>query len=157
MADRDIHSERAKPHPGPKTPPPPKQGRHRNARWQPDERHHGAEHGKRQAHAPRHEIPDRQTNEAHEKIDLPSGVARFADHDLSAATDAELTPYRREHVGFVFQFYNLIPSLTVRENVELVTDIAQHPMPADDALARLWRVLAEPPGTGRGLQHGRRF
>jgi putative ABC transport system ATP-binding protein len=68
-------------------------------------------------------------------LDRPSsGVARFADHDLSDATDAQLTQYRREHVGFVFQFYNLIPSLTVRENVELVTDIAQHPMPAIKAL-----------------------
>ncbi len=45
-----------------------------------------------------------------------------------------MTQYRREHVGFVFQFYNLIPSLTVRENVELVTDIAVHPMPAIEAL-----------------------
>ena len=62
-------------------------------------------------------------------------MARFAEHDLTAATDAQLTQYRREHVGFVFQFYNLIPSLTVRENVELVTDIAVNPMPADEALA----------------------
>jgi ABC-type lipoprotein export system ATPase subunit len=53
---------------------------------------------------------------------------------LSTATDAQLTAYRREHVGFVFQFYNLIPSLTVRENVELVTDIATNPMPAVEAL-----------------------
>ena len=69
-------------------------------------------------------------------LDRPSsGVARFAEHDLTAATDAQLTQYRREHVGFVFQFYNLIPSLTVRENVELVTDIAVNPMPADEALA----------------------
>ena len=69
-------------------------------------------------------------------LDRPSGgIARFADHELSSATDAQLTQYRREHVGFVFQFYNLIPSLTVRENVELVTDIAVNPMPADDALA----------------------
>ena len=69
-------------------------------------------------------------------LDRPSsGVARFADHDLTAATDAQLTSYRREHVGFVFQFYNLIPSLTVRENVELVTDIAERPMPAAEALA----------------------
>jgi putative ABC transport system ATP-binding protein len=68
-------------------------------------------------------------------LDRPStGVSRFADHDLSAASDAELTRYRREHVGFVFQFYNLIPSLTVRENVELVTDIAVNPMPATEAL-----------------------
>jgi putative ABC transport system ATP-binding protein len=69
-------------------------------------------------------------------LDRPSsGLARFAEHDLTGASDAQLTTYRREHVGFVFQFYNLIPSLTVRENVELVTDIAEHPMPAADALA----------------------
>lgn len=69
-------------------------------------------------------------------LDRPSsGIARFAEHDLTGATDAQLTQYRREHVGFVFQFYNLIPSLTVRENVELVTDIADHPMPAIEALA----------------------
>ena len=69
-------------------------------------------------------------------LDRPSsGSARFAEHELSAATDAQLTQYRREHVGFVFQFYTLIPSLTVRENVELVTDIAAQPMPATEALA----------------------
>lgn len=68
-------------------------------------------------------------------LDRPScGVARFAEHDLSTATDEQLTRYRREHVGFVFQFYNLIPSLTVRENVELVTDIVDNPMPAEEAL-----------------------
>ena len=68
-------------------------------------------------------------------LDRPSsGIARFAEHDLSAATDEQLTRYRREHVGFVFQFYNLIPSLTVRENVELVTDIVDNPMPAEEAL-----------------------
>lgn len=68
-------------------------------------------------------------------LDRPSsGIARFAEHDLSTASEAQLTLYRREHVGFVFQFYNLIPSLTVRENVELVTDIADHPMPATQAL-----------------------
>jgi putative ABC transport system ATP-binding protein len=68
-------------------------------------------------------------------LDRPSGgSARFAEHELTGASDAELTRYRREHVGFVFQFYNLIPSLTCRENVELVTDIADHPMPADEAL-----------------------
>ncbi|MDZ4076308.1 MAG: ABC transporter ATP-binding protein [Hylemonella sp.] len=68
-------------------------------------------------------------------LDRPSsGSARFAEHELSGASDAELTRYRREHVGFVFQFYNLIPSLTVRENVELVTDIAHNPMPAAEAL-----------------------
>ena len=63
-----------------------------------------------------------------------TGSAQFADHDLSQASDDELTRYRREHVGFVFQFYNLIPSLTARENVELVTDISAHPMPAAEAL-----------------------
>jgi putative ABC transport system ATP-binding protein len=69
-------------------------------------------------------------------LDSPtSGSAHFADHELTTATETELTTYRREHVGFVFQFYNLIPSLTVRENVELVTDIATHPMPALEALA----------------------
>ncbi|MEY2735303.1 MAG: hypothetical protein RLZ58_712 [Pseudomonadota bacterium] len=69
-------------------------------------------------------------------LDRPStGSACFAGHDLSAASDVELTRYRREHVGFVFQFYNLIPSLTARENVELVTDIASDPMDAAEALA----------------------
>ena len=68
-------------------------------------------------------------------LDRPSsGSARFAEHELTAATEAQLTQYRREHVGFVFQFYNLIPSLTVRENVELVTDISEQPMPATEAL-----------------------
>jgi putative ABC transport system ATP-binding protein len=67
---------------------------------------------------------------------VPStGEVRFADHLLTGASEAELTRYRREHVGFVFQFYNLIPSLTVRENVALVTDIARHPMDIDEALA----------------------
>ena len=71
-------------------------------------------------------------------LDVPtSGEVRFADHDLSAASEAELTRYRREHVGFVFQFYNLIPSLTVRENVALVTDIATDPMPIDEAIDRV--------------------
>ncbi len=69
-------------------------------------------------------------------LDVPtSGEVEFVGHRISGATDAELTQYRREHVGFVFQFYNLIPSLTVRENVALVTDIASNPMPVDDALA----------------------
>ena len=56
-------------------------------------------------------------------------------HELIGADDAELTLYRRLHVGFVFQFYNLIPSLTARENVALVTDLAQDPMRPEDALA----------------------
>jgi putative ABC transport system ATP-binding protein len=68
-------------------------------------------------------------------LDVPtSGTVCYRDHNLTAADERELTRYRREHVGFVFQFYNLIPSLTARENVELVTDIASDPMPAADAL-----------------------
>jgi putative ABC transport system ATP-binding protein len=68
-------------------------------------------------------------------LDVPtSGTVRYRDHDLTAADERGLTLYRREHVGFVFQFYNLIPSLTARENVELVTDIAVRPLPALDAL-----------------------
>ena len=63
----------------------------------------------------------------------PRGEAFWRDHDLAGAGEQELTRYRREHVGFVFQFYNLIPSLTVRENVALVTDIAPQP---DDARTR---------------------
>jgi putative ABC transport system ATP-binding protein len=69
-------------------------------------------------------------------LDVPSGgEVRFGDHMLTGAGEAELTRYRREHVGFVFQFYNLIPSLTVRENVALVTDIAPQAMDADEAIA----------------------
>jgi putative ABC transport system ATP-binding protein len=69
-------------------------------------------------------------------LDTPtSGTVRYLDKDLSAADDAALTAYRREHVGFVFQFYNLIPSLTAAENVALVTDISTSPMKPVDALA----------------------
>lgn len=69
-------------------------------------------------------------------LDRPTaGSVRFGDLELSSATDAELTDYRRHHVGFVFQFYNLIASLTARENVELVTEVADTPMPAEEALA----------------------
>jgi putative ABC transport system ATP-binding protein len=69
-------------------------------------------------------------------LDTPtSGSVRFLDHDLTSASDSELTRYRREHVGFVFQFYNLIPSLTALENVALVTEISEHPMKPADALA----------------------
>ncbi|HWW70504.1 MAG TPA: ABC transporter ATP-binding protein [Duganella sp.] len=64
-----------------------------------------------------------------------AGQVYFGNQDLSAADEAQLTAYRRRHVGFVFQFYNLIPSLTVFENVSLVTDIAAEPMPVDDAIA----------------------
>jgi putative ABC transport system ATP-binding protein len=68
-------------------------------------------------------------------LDRPTGgVARFRDLDLAAAPDAEITQYRRTHVGFVFQFYNLIASLTATENVELVTEIAPEPLPAAEAL-----------------------
>ena len=57
-----------------------------------------------------------------------SGHVSYHGRDLSAAADKELTEYRRHHVGFVFQFYNLIPSLTARENVAVVTEIARDPM-----------------------------
>ena len=68
-------------------------------------------------------------------LDVPtSGTVRYGERELTACDDAALTRYRREHVGFVFQFYNLMPSLTARENVELVTDIATRPMPAEEAL-----------------------
>jgi len=69
-------------------------------------------------------------------LDRPSdGEVEFLGEPLARADDETLTRYRRRHVGFVFQFYNLIPSLTVAENVQLVTDIASDPMPVDDALA----------------------
>ena len=69
-------------------------------------------------------------------LDTPSaGHVWFHDRELTARDEAGLTAYRRLHVGFVFQFYNLIPSLTARENVALVTDIADDPMPPEDALA----------------------
>lgn len=69
-------------------------------------------------------------------LDLPSsGQVIFNGQDISSADDAALTRFRREHVGFVFQFYNLIPSLTARENVALVTEIAAQPLTPADALA----------------------
>jgi putative ABC transport system ATP-binding protein len=64
-----------------------------------------------------------------------SGEAYFKDLELTALDDRGLTAYRRRHVGFVFQFYNLIPSLTAYENVALVTEIAERPMRPDEALA----------------------
>jgi putative ABC transport system ATP-binding protein len=68
-------------------------------------------------------------------LDTPtSGRVFYRDEELTDAQSWELTRYRRDHVGFVFQFYNLIPSLTARENVALVTDIAEHPMTAEEAL-----------------------
>ncbi len=79
-------------------------------------------------------------------LDAPtSGEAAWRDHALVNASEAELTRYRREHVGFVFQFYNLIPSLTVLENVELVTEIAEKPMDAREALELV--------GLGERLDH----
>lgn len=69
-------------------------------------------------------------------LDVPtSGRAWYRDRELTAAGEAELTAYRRHHVGFVFQFYNLIPSLTARENVALVTEIVDHPLEPEEALA----------------------
>ena len=64
-----------------------------------------------------------------------SGSVFFKDLDLTRLNDRGLTTYRRQHVGFVFQFYNLIPSLTAYENVAAVTEIADHPMRPDEALA----------------------
>ncbi|WP_407186989.1 ABC transporter ATP-binding protein [Bradyrhizobium centrosematis] len=69
-------------------------------------------------------------------LDRPSGGRLFfRDLDLTDLGDRELTKYRRDHVGFVFQFYNLVPSLTAYENVALVTEVARNPMRAGDALA----------------------
>jgi putative ABC transport system ATP-binding protein len=68
-------------------------------------------------------------------LDVPtSGEVFYKDHNLTVADDRELTRFRREHVGFVFQFYNLIPSLTALENVALVTEIAEKPMNPEEAL-----------------------
>jgi len=79
-------------------------------------------------------------------LDRPtSGSVRFGSLELANASDGELTDYRRHHVGFVFQFYNLIASLTAHENVELVTEVADDPMPAEDAL----RLV----GLGERLKH----
>ena len=69
-------------------------------------------------------------------LDRPTaGHAWFRDLDLANATEAQVTAYRRYNVGFVFQFYNLIASLTAQENVELVTEVTENPMPAGEALA----------------------
>jgi putative ABC transport system ATP-binding protein len=68
-------------------------------------------------------------------LDVPtSGEVVYHDRNLTTAGDAALTAYRRSHVGFVFQFYNLIPSLTARENVALVTEIVENPMRPEEAL-----------------------
>jgi putative ABC transport system ATP-binding protein len=69
-------------------------------------------------------------------LDVPTaGEVFYKDRSLTTAGDAALTEYRRTHVGFVFQFYNLIPSLTARENVALVTEIVERPMAPEEALA----------------------
>ncbi len=69
-------------------------------------------------------------------LDLPSaGRVRYRETDLTSASERQLTRFRRAAVGFVFQFYNLIPSLTAKENVELVTEVSQEPMSSQEALA----------------------
>src|SRR5678810_1072991 len=69
-------------------------------------------------------------------LDVPTtGELWYRDLDLTMANESQLTRYRRETVGFIFQFYNLIPSLTARENVALITEIAERPMTAEQALA----------------------
>ena len=79
-------------------------------------------------------------------LDVPtSGSVIYQDHNLTTAGEAALTEYRRTHVGFVFQFYNLIPSLTTRENVALVTEIVRNPMTPEEALALV--------GLGHRLDH----
>ncbi|MBN1204327.1 MAG: ABC transporter ATP-binding protein [Myxococcaceae bacterium] len=79
-------------------------------------------------------------------LDVPTrGDITYRDHDLARADERELTRYRREHVGFVFQFYNLIPSLTARENVALVTEIAEQPMRPEEALQLV--------GLGQRMEH----
>jgi putative ABC transport system ATP-binding protein len=79
-------------------------------------------------------------------LDVPtSGRVFFGSQELTDADESVLTEYRRKNVGFVFQFYNLIPSLTARENVALVTDIADDPLEPEDALALV--------GLGERLDH----
>jgi putative ABC transport system ATP-binding protein len=69
-------------------------------------------------------------------LDVPtSGSVRYRGQELTAASERALTAFRRHKVGFVFQFYNLIPSLTARENVQLITEISDDPMPPEEALA----------------------
>lgn len=79
-------------------------------------------------------------------LDRPTkGRVAYGEHLISDESDAGLTAYRRKHVGFVFQFYNLIPSLTALENVALVTEIAENPMPPEEALKLV--------GLGERLDH----
>ena len=69
-------------------------------------------------------------------LDVPTaGRILYRDQELTTANERALTAYRRDHVGFVFQFYNLVPSLTAVENVALVTDLAEHPLSPEEALA----------------------
>ena len=74
-----------------------------------------------------------------------SGKVWFRDDDLSAMSDRQLTRFRRDHVGFVFQFYNLVASLTALENVQFVTDVSANPMDPAEALERV--------GLGHRLHH----
>jgi putative ABC transport system ATP-binding protein len=79
-------------------------------------------------------------------LDTPTtGEVVYAGQNLTTASEAVLTAYRRSHIGFVFQFYNLIPSLTARENVALVTELVEHPMTPEDALTLV--------GLGQRLDH----
>jgi putative ABC transport system ATP-binding protein len=79
-------------------------------------------------------------------LDTPTGgEVYYLDHKLTGASEDELTRFRREHIGFVFQFYNLIPSLTALENVSLVTEIAEHPLQPKEALELV--------GLGERLHH----
>jgi putative ABC transport system ATP-binding protein len=79
-------------------------------------------------------------------LDVPtSGKLYFHGREITAATEPELTSYRRRSIGFVFQFYNLISSLTALENVQLVTELCEAPMPAEEALALV--------GLGNRLNH----
>jgi putative ABC transport system ATP-binding protein len=79
-------------------------------------------------------------------LDIPtSGQVHYRDHNLTEASREELTRFRREHVGFVFQFYNLIPSLTALENTSLVTEISTNPLDAEECLRMV--------GLGDRLQH----
>jgi putative ABC transport system ATP-binding protein len=79
-------------------------------------------------------------------LDVPTGgTVHYRDHDLAAANDRQLTRYRRDHVGFVFQFYNLVPSLTARENVALATEIAPRGLAPEEALELV--------GLGHRLDH----
>src|SRR5215467_6572280 len=79
-------------------------------------------------------------------LDVPSsGEVHYRDHNLTAATSEELTRFRREHVGFVFQFYNLIPSLTALENTALVSEISEYPLDPEECLRMV--------GLGERLHH----